>query len=245
MAACAWYHHKLGSKFSSVESLVSEVQEWAHKEYAEALERGDSMTPKQKEHIADKLSEYLGLSKKYCFESNVRIPEFAFFRELLREEGLTIGRYDGRLTGKEEKKIGDFGDGDPSDDATGAPFTTSILGYMAKDLGIKTELTYEVSGPLTSWSSPQGSYPETSSDLRHVLTRNPHFKVLYCCGYYDLACPLNGTVYTVNHMGLDQETRSRVSFAFYPAGHMMYIEKSSRKKLHDDVSAFEKSCLVK
>ena len=244
MAACAWYHHKLAARFTSVEALVKETQEWAHKEYAEALERGDSLAPGQKEHVAEKLSEYLGLSKKYCFDSNLRIPEWAFFRELLRDQGLTIGRYDGRLTGKEEKKVGDSGDGDPSDDATSAPFTTTILGYMAKDLAIKTELTYAVSGPITSWSSPEGSYPETASNLRHVLSRNPHFHVLYCCGYYDLACPLNATVYTVNHMGLDAETRSRVSFQFYPAGHMMYIEKSSRMKLHNDVSEFERACLA-
>jgi hypothetical protein len=25
---------------------------------------------------------------------------------------------------------------------------------------------------------------------------------------------------------------------YYPAGHMMYIEKGSRQKLHDDVVAF-------
>jgi hypothetical protein len=44
-------------------------------------------------------------------------------------------------------------------------------------------------------------------------------------------------------MGLDAETRGHVSFAYYPAGHMMYIEKSSRMKLHDDVKRFEAECL--
>ena len=59
-----------------------------------------------------------------------------------------------------------------------------------------------------------------------------------------MACPLNGTIYTVNHMGLDASARSRVSFAYYPAGHMMYIEKSSRQKLHEDVKRFEAECLA-
>ncbi len=77
-----------------------------------------------------------------------------------------------------------------------------------------------------------------------MLSRNQHFRVLYCCGYYDLACPIEGTVYTVNHMGLDPETRTHVSFEFYPAGHMMYIEKSSRHKLHEDVKRFEANCLA-
>jgi carboxypeptidase C (cathepsin A) len=243
-AACAWYHHKLGPRFTSPDMVVKETQQWIDKEYASALERGDSLSPSEKEHIASKMSEYLGISKKYCFDSNLRVPEFAFFRELLRDDNLTIGRYDGRLVGKEEKKVGDFGDGDPSDDATSGAFTMSIRGYLAKDLAIKTTMPYNTGADVGPWPSGDGSYPETSSDLRHVLTRNPHFHVLYCCGYYDLACPLNATVYTVNHMGLDAETRSRVSFQFFPAGHMMYIEKSSRKKLHDDVAAFEKMCLA-
>lgn len=244
MAACAWYHHKLGPRFKDAASVVREVQQWIDKEYAPALERGDSMTEAEKDHIAAKLSEYLGLSKKYCAGSNLRITERAFFRELMRDEGLSIGRYDGRLTGREELKVGERGSGDPSDDATTAPFTTSINDYLDRDLQVRTDLTYLNQGNVRPWSEPEGSYAETATDLRNVLSKNQHFRVPYCCGYYDLACPLNATIYTVNHMGLDAETRSHISFQYYPAGHMMYIEKSSRKKLHDDVAKFESACLA-
>lgn len=245
MAACAWYHHRLGPRFKSVESVVSEVEDWIDKEYASALERGDSLSDAEKSHIADKLSGYLGLSKKYVLGSNLRIPEFAFFSELLRSERLQIGRYDGRLTGKNELENGGGrgGSGDPSDDATTAPFTSSINEYMENDLQLHTDMTYLNSGNVRPWQEPEGSYAETASDLRNVLARNQHFRVLYCCGYYDLACPLNATIYTLNHMGLDPETRSHVSFQYYPAGHMMYIEKVSRHKLHEDVKAFEAACL--
>lgn len=244
MAACAWYHKKLNPRFKTVESVVKETQEWIDKEYASALVQGDSLTDKEKDHIADKLSEYLGVSKAYCLGSNLKIPEFAFFRELMRSENLTIGRYDGRLVGKDEQQVGDRGGGDPSDEAVTPPFTSAINDYLANDLKIKTDLPYNNYGPVNPWSEPQGSYAETASDLRHTIQRNPYFRVLYCCGYYDLACPLNATVFTVNHMGLDPESRSRVSFDFYPAGHMMYIEQNSRKKLHDDVKAFEAATLA-
>ncbi len=243
MAACAWYHHKLAPRFKSAPQVVKETQDWIDKEYANALERGDSLTPQEKDHVAAKLSEYLGLSKQYCLGANLRIRESSFFRELLRDQALTIGRYDGRLTGREELTIGDRGDGDPSDDATTAPFTTALNDYLDRDLKVKTQMRYLAFGNVYPWTEAQGGYSETASDLRHVLARNPHFHVLYCCGYFDLACPLNATIYTVNHMGLDPESRSRVSFQYYPAGHMMYIEKTSRKKLHDDVKAFEASCL--
>jgi carboxypeptidase C (cathepsin A) len=250
MAACAWYHHKLNARFKDVDSVVKEVQSWIDKEYAAALERGDSLSPSEKDHIATKLSEYLGLSKGYILGMNLKIPEFAFFTELLRSDRLQIGRYDGRLTGKNEYEVssggrGQGGPGDPSDDATTGPFTSSINGYFDEELKVRTDMPYMNSGNVRPWQNPEGSYAETATDLRNVLSRNQHFRVMYCCGYYDLACPLNATVYTVNHMGLDPVTRSHVSFQFYPAGHMMYIEKSSRIKLHDDVKAFEAMCLGK
>lgn len=244
MAACAWYHKKLGNSYKDVKSVVAAAQQFIDNEYAGALAMGDSLTPKQKEGIATKMSQFLGISKKYCFDSNLRVTERQFFRELLREDGLAIGRYDGRLVGKEELKIGERTSGDPSDDATTAPFTTSLNDYLETDLAIKSDIPYLNSGQVRPWTEPEGSYAETATDLRNVLSRNQHFRVLYCCGYYDLACPLEATIYTVNHMGLDAVTRSHVSFQYYPAGHMMYIERSSREKLHADVKQFEADCLA-
>ncbi|MBX3111054.1 MAG: hypothetical protein KF857_03520 [Fimbriimonadaceae bacterium] len=246
MAACAWYHHKLNPRFKSVEAVVKESQEWIDKEYAPALQRGDSLSDQEKDHIAAKLSEYLGISKAYCLAANLKISEFQFFRELLRDQRLTIGRYDGRLVGQEELGVGDRGiAGDPSDNATTPPFTSTINDYLQRDLGVRAPFPYLNSGSVQPWQEAEGGYSETASALRTALARNPYLRVLYCCGYYDLACPLNATVYTVNHMGLDKATRARLSFEYYPAGHMMYIEKSSRIKFHDDVKAFVEMCLKK
>ena len=247
MAACAWYHKKLGNQFKSVDAVVKESQKWIDDEYASALERGDSLTGKEKDHIAAKMSEFLGISKKYCLGANLKVSEQAFFTELLRDERLQIGRYDGRLVGKEEFGVaggrGPGGGGDPSDEATTPAFTTAINDYLDRELGIKTDLRYLNSGNVRPWSETEGIYSETASDLARLIMRDKHFHVLYCCGYYDLACPVNGTVFTVNHMGLDQGARSQVSFAFYPAGHMMYIEKGSREKLHEDAKNFVNSLL--
>lgn len=244
MAACAWYHHKAGKRFKDAAGVVKEAQAWIDSEYAGALARGDSLSPKEKDHIAAKMAEFLGISKKYCLDSNLRVTERQFFRELRRDDGLTIGRYDGRLTGREELNVGERSSGDPSDDATTGPFTSAINEYLENDLGVKTDVPYLNSGNVRPWTEPEGSYAETASDLQRVLLRDQHFRVLYCCGYFDLACPLEGTVYTVNHMGLDPVTRSHISFQFYPAGHMMYIEKVSRHKLHEDVKRFEADTLA-
>ncbi|MGC4042478.1 MAG: hypothetical protein QM758_01590 [Armatimonas sp.] len=246
MAACAWYHNKIShTKYKDAASLVKEATEWTDTVYGPALQLGDSLSDAQKDKIAGQLAMYLGLSKQYCLRANLKIGEFAFFRELLRDEGLTIGRYDGRLVGKEEERNGQRSSGDPSDEAVKPPFISSINDYLFNDLGIKTDMTYLPSGSVRPWHEPEGGYAETASNLSRLLLRNPHFRVLYCCGYYDLACPMNATHFTVNHMGLDKEARSHVSYAYYPAGHMMYIEKSSRKQLHDDAAKFVADTLTK
>ncbi len=244
MAACAYYHHKLGNRFKDVADVVKQATDWCDKEYASDLQRGDSLSDAEKDRVAGKMASFLGISKAYCLGSNLKVTERQFFRELLRDERLSIGRYDGRLVGKEELGVGERGSGDPSDDATTAPFTTSLNDYLENDLAIKTEIPYLNSGNVRPWTEPEGSYAETASDLRNVLSRNQHFRVLYCFGYFDLACPFNASIYTVNHMGLDAVTRSHVSYAYYPAGHMMYIEKTSRQKLHDDVKNFEAASLA-
>ena len=58
------------------------------------------------------------------------------------------------------------------------------------------------------------------------------------CGYYDLATPFNGIEHTVDHMGLEPSVRKNISFAYYEAGHMVYIDQKANDKLHQDVDRF-------
>jgi carboxypeptidase C (cathepsin A) len=39
-------------------------------------------------------------------------------------------------------------------------------------------------------------------------------------------------------MGLEPSVRKNVGFTYYESGHMMYIDKTAREKLHADVSKF-------
>jgi carboxypeptidase C (cathepsin A) len=71
--------------------------------------------------------------------------------------------------------------------------------------------------------------------LRSAMTEQTHLKLLVVCGYYDLATPFNGIEHTVSHMMLEPPIRKNVSFTYYEAGHMMYIDKKAREKLHRDV----------
>ncbi len=244
LAATAWYHKKANPKYKTVESIVEDATKWVEETYVPALSRGDSLSAVEKDRIAQKMSELIGIRKDYILGANLRVSEFAFFRELLRDQGLMVGRYDARLTGPVETPSGGGSEPDPSDQAITSPFTSALHSYLARDLKVKSQMPYLNFGRVNPWTEPQGSYAETASALRGVIARNPYFRVLYACSYYDMACPFYATTYTVNHMGLNEEARSRVSYTYYPSGHMMYIEKGSRRKFTADVAKFVRETLA-
>ena len=89
-------------------------------------------------------------------------------------------------------------------------------------------------------------YPEQYAELEEVfkeedVAEDGFMKLLVVCGYYDLATPFNGIEHTVSHMFLEPPIRKNVGFTYYEAGHMMYIDKKAREKLHKDVAEFIKS----
>ena len=50
--------------------------------------------------------------------------------------------------------------------------------------------------------------------------------------------PYFSSDYTADHLKLPAELRANVSRSYYPAGHMIYLEASSRRRLHGEVKKF-------
>ena len=74
--------------------------------------------------------------------------------------------------------------------------------------------------------------------MKAAMSKNPYMKIMICQGYYDMATPFFAAEYTVSALNLDPTLRKNISFQYYEAGHMMYIDVKQLKKLHDDASAF-------
>jgi carboxypeptidase C (cathepsin A) len=108
--------------------------------------------------------------------------------------------------------------------------------YVRKELKWNTDMYYTLSARVQPWDQGQPGAPAEA--LRSAMTQQGQLRVLVICGYYDVATPFNGIEHTVSHMSLEPAIRKNVSFTYYEAGHMMYIEKKSREKLHRDISAF-------
>jgi carboxypeptidase C (cathepsin A) len=240
--ATAWYHHKLAPDLQKdLQATLREVEQWAGKEYLEALAKGNRLSAAERQQTIDKLSRYTGLDKKFIDESDLRIEIFHFTKELLRGEKKTVGRIDSRFTGTDESGVSERPDYDPSIAVIRPPYTAAFNQYVRAELGYKSELEYYVlGGGLQGWNWGQSSngFADTSDALRSAFAKNPYMKLFVGMGYFDLATPYFATEYTLSHLGIDPAARSRISVANYTAGHMMYIDGPSHAKLKRDVEAF-------
>ena len=238
--ADAWYHKKLAPELQKdLKATLKEVEEWALTGYMHALAQGDRLKPDERKGVIAKLARYTGLDPEYIDHSNLRIDVAHFTRELLRDQRLTIGRLDGRIAGPSPLDAGERAEFDPSSTIIRPPFQATFENYIRTELGYKTDLLYHVSGGTLPWDyGLENAYSSTSDLLRNAFAKNPHLKLLVMQGYYDLATPYFAAEYEINHMGIHPSVHKNISWAYYPAGHMMYIEKTSRKKFKDDISAF-------
>jgi carboxypeptidase C (cathepsin A) len=241
--AMAFYHKKISAEYASdFNKTMQAVRDFAANEYATVLMKGDLATEAEQESVTEKLSKFTGLSKTYIKNSNLRIEIGRFTKELLRAEGKTAGRLDGRFTGTDLDNVGEKYEFDPSLDATiSGPYSGTINQYLRQDLKYENELPYLIlTGRVRPWNynNVQNQYLNVGETLRQAMSKNPHLKVWVSAGYYDLATPFFAAEYTFNHMGLKPEQKKNVTFTYYDAGHMMYIHKESLIKQKKDADKF-------
>jgi carboxypeptidase C (cathepsin A) len=249
-AATAWYHKKLAPDLQrDLRKTLKEVEAWSETGYAEALAKGDRLTPAERQAAIDRLARYTGLDKRYIDNSDLRVSIMRFTKELLRDQKRTVGRLDSRFKGFDESAAAAVPEFDPSLSAIRPPYTSTFNNYIRGELGYKTDLEYYILGEgiEAPWewgpSSSREGFPDTSDDLRSAVSKNPYMKLYVASGYFDLATPYFATEYTLTHLGLDPSLRANIRTGEYEAGHMMYIDTKSLEKLKRDVAGFLESAL--
>ena len=239
--AAAWYHKKLAPALQvDLKKALKESEEFALGVYASALLKGGWMTDAEKDAIAEKMSYYTGLSKEYCLQSNLRVEEGRFYKELRRKDGLTIGRLDARFTGRDIDDVAESNSFDPSFANIDGPFTAAINDYFQKELNINEEKGYNIFGDVRPWNynNVQNQFLNVAESLRDAMAKNPALKVYVGFGYYDFATPYFTAKYDIEHMFLRPEQRKNVQSYFYESGHMYYIHKPSLVQFKKDVDQF-------
>ena len=70
------------------------------------IAKGGFVSSEIKNKAAQQMSLYSGISKESILSYNLDVPTSFFWKELLREEGFTVGRLDSRYKGIDKTKGG-------------------------------------------------------------------------------------------------------------------------------------------
>ena len=249
-AAAAAYHHRLANPPADVPAFLREVREFARGPYANALAKGQDLSEADRRDIAVKLSGYIGLPADYILAADLRVNPNRFRAELLRDQRLVLGRYDDRFTGSNVDAAAEDPEFDPSDTGITGAFVAAFHDYLTRELGYTSDLqyrpTYYSAGLQWDFTHSgrglgNGGYnnqADVALDLSQAMRENPHLLVYSLNGVYDLATPFFGTEYDLQHLQLEPGLRGNVRFAYYPSGHMVYLNPEALKSMKADLARF-------
>ncbi|UOR14315.1 S10 family peptidase [Qipengyuania aquimaris] len=241
MAAAAYYHGKVQA--SSVEAIAEEARQFAIGPYATALLKGQDLPAAERAAVRAELARLTGLSETYLDQANLRVTSQRFYKELLRDRGLTIGRLDARYTGRDYDNAGETPDNDPSFYGIDAGYTAAVNQWLREGLGFETDREYQSigrePGRYWDWSLGQGwgrnAYLNVAPLIGKAMRENSQLRLFNAQGWYDFATPFFGAEYSLNRFGIPQD---RLTFKYYDAGHMMYVRDEDRAKLTSDLREF-------
>lgn len=242
--ATAWFHRQLPADLQAreLEELLPEVERFTLDELLPALARGGSLPAARRTELTERYARYSGLATAAVREHGCRVPTSFFWKELLRDEGLTIGRLDSRYRGVDRQDAGTRPEFDPSLTAWNHAFAPAINHYLRDALGYQTDLQYWLFGPVGNWNQEGNT---TGENLRSAMAANPYLHVLVQSGYYDGATDYFRAKYTMWQMDPSGRFQDRMTWKGYRSGHMMYLRQEDLAKSTNDVREFVRATLPK
>ncbi|HEX7020692.1 MAG TPA: hypothetical protein VF159_11805, partial [Gemmatimonadaceae bacterium] len=103
---------------------------------------------------------------------------------------------------------------------------------------------YILGGGIGRWNYPQNQYATVMPNLERAFAKNAFMKLFVAEGYYDAATPYFAVDYTLSHLSIDPSVaKNNITVERYAAGHMMYIDEASMKKLRSDLAKFFNAAL--
>jgi carboxypeptidase C (cathepsin A) len=249
MAATAWYH-KLGSlSCSTVGEAVDAAIEFAHREYAPALLKGNTRSAAETREMAEQLAAITGIKVDKYLGSDIRLTKSEFARELI--PGCKLGGNDTRYVSERAKESFGELDFDAATTHTMPVIQASIARYLIDELGVPRDVKYrlldmEATGRW-DWSdsasdlftnmgkpSPFHTYPY-SARLTRYLRQVPDSRVFIGTGYYDSLTTVGAVEHLLRQYPLPLD---RVVSRRYEAGHMMYSDPAACGQLLSDLHEF-------
>jgi carboxypeptidase C (cathepsin A) len=242
--AAAWHHKALPAALQNKDLLeiLPESEAYTINELVPALVKGGFLNASEKNKVAEKMAYYSGLDQKDILDQNLSIPTSFFWKNLLKEKnGFTIGRLDSRYLGMDRQLAGMRPDYNSELTSWLHSFTPAINYYLQEELKFKTDVKYNMFGPVSPWNNEDDN---TRDDLRQAMAQNPYLNVLIQSGYYDGATTYFNAKYTMWQVDPSGRMRDRFSFKGYRSGHMMYLRREDLKTANDDIRDFIKRTMA-
>ena len=235
--ATAWYHKQLPNDLQSkdLKDILPEVENFTINKLIPALTKGGFISGSELNSVASEMSRYSGLSKKKILQNNLDVTTNFFWKDLLRDQGMTIGRLDSRYIGIDKKDVGVRPDYNSELRSWEHSFTPAINHYIQKELKFITDIKYNIFGPVHPWNNENDN---TRENLRRAMAENPYLKVLFQSGYYDGATTYFNAKYTMWQIDPSGKMKDRFYFKGYRSGHMMYLRNEDLIKANDDLRSF-------
>ena len=272
-AADAWYHGRLGitPAPADLQAFVAEVAQFARTDYREALAKFPDAKNPAIAAALDTLSKYTGIDTQTLSAWNLDVAAYdsrgnsLFLTTLLKDKGVALGSYDGRVTAIDTGIAGSVdpnsGGNDPTMTAVSGVYTAMWNSYLNETLKFRTNSSFTDLNDqaFENWNfghvDPTGAQKGvdahgnvvlyTAGDLAAVMALNPDLRVLSANGYYDFVTPFYQTVIDLQKMPLaDQKVRNNLSARFYPSGHMVYLDNGSRTALKADLAQLYQSAVA-
>ncbi len=242
--ATAWFHRKLVPELQQLDLLqaLDQAEAFALNQYLPALAKGAMLTGTERQQMAAQVAKFSGLSVAAVDSQNLDIPNDFFWKELLRERGQTVGRLDSRYLGIDRKTAGDGPDYNAELTSWLHSFTPAINHYLRTELNYKTDMKYNMFGPVHPWNRDGD---QTGENLRQAMAQNPYLHVMVQSGYYDGATNYFDAKYNLWQLDPSGKMQDRMSFKGYRSGHMMYLRYEDLKQSNEDLRQFILSTLPK
>ena len=236
-AATAWYHRQLPPDLQAkdLDAILPEVEAFTVSELLPALARGGSLPAAERAALVQRYARYSGLDTAIVRQHNMAVPTSFFWKELLRDEGLTVGRLDSRYRGLDRADAGTSPDFDPALTSWNHAFAPAINHYLREELGFDTDLQYWLFGPVNPWNR-EGD--RTGEQLQQALGQNPFLHVLTQSGYFDGGTDYFNAKYNMWAMDPSGRFQDRLHFKGYRSGHMMYLRAEDLATSNEDIRAF-------
>ncbi|WP_258002131.1 S10 family peptidase [Burkholderia sp. WAC0059] len=265
-AADAWYHGRVGvtPRPAGLHAFVETVAQFSRTQYAAALAQfPDAQSPTVTAALAP-LAQYTGIDAQTLTAWKLDVAAYdsrgnsLFLTTLLKDKGVALGAYDGRVTAIDTGIAGQIdpnaGGNDPTMTAVSGAYTVMWNSYLNEGLKFRSTSSFTDLNDqaFQNWDfghiDPTGAQKGvdaqgnvvlyTAGDLAAAMALNPDLRVLSANGYYDFVTPFYQTIVDLQKMPLaDQKVRNNLSARFYPSGHMVYLDAASRTALKHDLAA--------